>query len=256
MNIKTSCQKCVFSTTNGITQDGCYLGRIDKLLALGVEIVPAYNEDGEFYVLNNYLCTAARQRSWLENVSDPVEKVYEEIALHMESIIPICNANLSDIENTAKFLSEQTFKPGKAHFIVNQDGIPMDHLVKMLSKYNINFEVHMVANSRPLIFSTLNQIINNIKSSYYIELKLGQYFPPTVFEYVNKLINYDMVAFIAIDSQDYAHCVVTQTLAHKMSGGHNYYVDSLDIIKKKSIEEDNEKMIKIWEKDYNYILED
>lgn len=250
-NISTSCCNCVFSATKGITQNGCHLGRIDKLRQQGVKVTEAYDQDKEFYLLENYLCLAARQRSWLEKVEDPIEKVYDEIALKMESVIPIYETTMEDVEKTAKWLSEQTFKPGKAHFILNQDGIPIDHLIKMLNKYNILFEVNMVANPRPQIFQTLNNIVNEVNSSYYIELKTGKYFPPTIFEYVNKLLNYDLERFVAIQSYEHPHCTIIQTTAHKMLGGHNYYLDVIDKLNSKANEHKNEKYIKLWEEGYN-----
>ena len=62
--ITTSCQKCVFSVKEGKTQVVFELGKIDILIAQGVNVIEAEDlEENEFYVLEHG-CRTYREEIW------------------------------------------------------------------------------------------------------------------------------------------------------------------------------------------------
>ena len=73
--IKTSCKNCAFAIYEGKTQISCLHQRIEKF---GNDVVEAYDEDSEFYVINRF-CNYYRNRTWGYSESD-IEKTESESA--------------------------------------------------------------------------------------------------------------------------------------------------------------------------------
>lgn len=66
--IHTSCKNCVFAKYDGITQTDCLIGMLTKLKECnGAEILEVYDEDKEFYVINNKKCFGCKEPGYFTN---------------------------------------------------------------------------------------------------------------------------------------------------------------------------------------------
>ena len=72
--VQTSCKECLFAKYDGITQTDCLA---DRLKHFDGDIIEAYDEEKEFYVINR-TCTFIRPKSWNEGKSE-VEKARLEV---------------------------------------------------------------------------------------------------------------------------------------------------------------------------------
>ena len=63
----SSCKSCLFGTYNGKTQIGCKFHRIDKYPE---NVIEAYDEDREFYVLKGMMCRYKRTSNWQHTQED------------------------------------------------------------------------------------------------------------------------------------------------------------------------------------------
>lgn len=82
----TSCQNCTFAIydqTNK-TQTGCYFDRIEKFKKAGHEVIEAYNEQGEFYLIGQK-CNYNRDKK-PENWEEFVLKTVKEERIDITSI--------------------------------------------------------------------------------------------------------------------------------------------------------------------------
>lgn len=74
--IHTSCKECVFAVYEDKTQINCSMGMIEKYKAKNCEIIEAYDDDKEFYIINERKCINHRKASWFtqfENSEDSLE---------------------------------------------------------------------------------------------------------------------------------------------------------------------------------------
>jgi hypothetical protein len=62
--IHTNCKNCVFAVYNINTQTGCHLDYLNKYKNIGSEILEVYDENKEFYVINDKKCLGYRENSW------------------------------------------------------------------------------------------------------------------------------------------------------------------------------------------------
>lgn len=64
--IHTACKDCVFAKYEEKTQIGCTLDYISKYKQKNTEILEVYDEQKEFYVINNKKCIGYRENKWFE----------------------------------------------------------------------------------------------------------------------------------------------------------------------------------------------
>jgi len=122
--IHTPCKKCVFAKYDDKTQIGCELNYIDKFKELGSDILEVYDEDLEFYVINNKKCLGYRENSWfkklgLEDASIEEKKEHFLQNNHINYLLVIDSSSLSleDLEQIKISVLEVAYKPSKVIFI-------------------------------------------------------------------------------------------------------------------------------------------
>lgn len=110
-NIHTSCQNCVFGVyqENSKTQTDCEL---DLINLYGKDVLEAYNEDGEFYIINGRKCYFKRDLKWAGDLTsnELFKKVHDETKINYAAII-IGDNDLQDIKNTITSLLQQQLQP-------------------------------------------------------------------------------------------------------------------------------------------------
>ena len=65
-SIHTSCKDCVFAIYEDQTQTDCSMGMIEQYKAKNCEIIEAYDDDKEFYIINKRKCINHRKESWFK----------------------------------------------------------------------------------------------------------------------------------------------------------------------------------------------
>lgn len=64
--IHTACKQCVFAKYENKTQVDCYLDYISKFKDKNLNILEVYDEDKEFYVINDKRCIGYKNENWLK----------------------------------------------------------------------------------------------------------------------------------------------------------------------------------------------
>jgi len=112
----TPCKGCGFGVYDGKTQTGCELSMLDKLKEQDedVEILDAYDNDLEFFIVNNKYCHVKRGQDWIEQV--PEEKRLEQIEKELKyidyQVIIIADDDEANTQKTLDSVTEQTVAPG------------------------------------------------------------------------------------------------------------------------------------------------
>lgn len=126
--VHTSCKNCVFAVYDGNTQTDCHLRLIDKYKEKNAEIIEVYDDDKEFYVINNKRCVGYRLNDWfkqfdLENASieDKVNKFHETNKLNYLCVIDLKNLSENDFEDICKQFNILSIKPKKIIYLRRVD---------------------------------------------------------------------------------------------------------------------------------------
>lgn len=128
-SIHTPCKNCVFAQYEHKTQIGCHLDYINKYRSKNIEVLEAYDNDKEFYIINDKKCIGYRENSWFEkrnlsnlSLEEKIQRFKDNNYLHYLLII-----NLSKFNNTESLnqLSQQikalNIKPRKTILIRYQN---------------------------------------------------------------------------------------------------------------------------------------
>jgi hypothetical protein len=121
--VHTACKKCVFAIYEGITQTGCSLNYIEKYKKNNVDILDAYDEENEFYVVNKKKCIGYREPSYFNN-KEKVESVQEKIDYFYNNnhiqyllIINLYDFEKNSLDELAKQIKILDIQPEKIIFI-------------------------------------------------------------------------------------------------------------------------------------------
>lgn len=110
------CQNCIFVETEDNKQTGCQLNLLDHYYKQGC-LVEAFNENGEFYVINGRFCYFRRLRNWLMNhKKDIVGQIRKELYIpYMTFILMEDELNkeegINNLRVTIKNVLGQSYPP-------------------------------------------------------------------------------------------------------------------------------------------------
>lgn len=147
--VHTSCKSCVFAEYNGITQTDCKLHYIDKYRNKNIEILEAYDDSNEFFIINNKKCVGYRENPWfakygLENASieDKISKFKELNYLNYLLLIDLKVFNLEQLKNLKNQIDNCKIKPKKIIIVRYRDtksDFVYDNIKSIFSKFNEEF---------------------------------------------------------------------------------------------------------------------
>lgn len=80
--IHTPCKNCVFAQYEEKTQTGCHLNYLDIYRQHNIEILEAYDEYKEFYVVNDKKCIGYREPKWFAQFGDEADTLQKQIEMY------------------------------------------------------------------------------------------------------------------------------------------------------------------------------
>lgn len=124
-NLHTTCKKCCFAEYTENTQVGCSLGVIEKLRTTNPnDIVEVYDNDKEFFIINNRTCMYCRDHNWAAfHKNDDLEnKVRSQVQLKINYIIYYDATSTSEqLLDTLRSVNHQKL-PTKSVIVLNNSG--------------------------------------------------------------------------------------------------------------------------------------
>lgn len=151
--IKTSCQKCVFATHIDTTQIDCSMGRLNLF-----DYTEAYNDDGNFYVLDG-MCNFLRHEDW-NGGKVSLEKLHQETALSFTVVINAFHLDswaLKNIKVNYKYMDKVKFKiigpPNKNKNIVS-----------------LRDKLDCIATVSPYYNYAMHKVVSRQNTSYFVNL--------------------------------------------------------------------------------------
>ncbi len=236
--IHTACKDCIFVIPNTATQTGCSADvsgkdgglietALDTLRKNGVEILEAYDEKKEFYIVNGQKCLHKRTKKWLHNIAQKghnlhkkwIDIINKEIELKYQVII-VANNTIGDIKNTVDSITQQTLPPQHISIIRKQDNpIRPRTLVEMLQATGIKWRVENMIDQAIKINNHVDIIMDFKPHPYYMVVNAGFMVPSDTFRIISdKFISRELQCLALSPNKD-GNGFFTSHSVHKMCQG-------------------------------------
>jgi hypothetical protein len=147
-SIHTPCKDCIFAAYNGLTQTDCNLDYLSKYKNKHCEILEVYDNEKEFYVINDKKCLGYRDNRWIKKhnlehsgIEDKIKKFKETNRLQYIMMIDLKNFNKIKLNKLNAQIQQCSIQPEKIIFIRYQNDIndfTYENITQFLSSAKIN----------------------------------------------------------------------------------------------------------------------
>lgn len=221
--VHTPCKKCTFAQYDGITQTGCYINKLSQFDASNV--VECYDNEQEFYVINNKICLYYNTATNIDNLDDLYEKITKCIETKCHVII-IHKANYEDLEITLRSLHNQIIKPVLVTVICFDISTNRPQIIELLKQLNFAYWRIETALDPDLTKEDYIDIAydgtKNITYGFYAVFNSGFQVPTKFISDLNKFVNTDMRAFAMILPNKKGNGMIVPVSIHKVYNGNSH----------------------------------
>ena len=262
----TSCEDCVFSGYEKDTQTSCKLNRVDKFKDKGVEIMEAYNDEREFYVVKSF-CNSYRNKDWGDSHVDHELSVAKENQIRWNAIIIVGNgkAEAGDpekniapfhdlLEKTCISIKDQSIPPVAVIVSNNSDVLPFDIAHKaheMFDRTDISFYVSNIVETNFDDIQCVDDAFLKCKNGFYSVFKSGHVAKPNIIQSLNSALNEDLEKIAYVRGYDGINGTTAQAAIHKYLGG-NFSLSLEEKISKICEEDGSGNLIRDWEEIHEF----
>lgn len=242
--IHTACKKCVFAKYENNRQVGCEFNKIEEYKEAGVKVIPVYDEEKEFFVVDNRFCMFYRNREVMEQYSkDSWKKIVES-----QNVVPYHLIVFFEKDHTfqdlKKFLNNFS---GKQHnrpnlvTVVNkqyqeENSVAPTEILNLLNSYNFHlFSLKNVYNKeltdRELIDLAMDSAMK-YPYPWYIVFRSNFQVPESFMYEFNQAIFVKMKQICFTRPVDDLNGMIVSRIAHKKHSGNSFRINIEDKILK------------------------
>lgn len=209
MGVDTACKNCVFAEWKGYTQTGCELGIIKNARRAGVEVKECYDEEKEFYVISNRLCSFCRPVEWAQRRG--LEKGFyaaakSEINLRFSAVVVVDKEdNIKDIKKTVNSLEKQSLKPQTVVVIIhrNHPTVKIEKLNEFMMKKRFNYwKVQGLLDNSKINRLAVDMVLSFKVQPYASVFRAGNHITKKFFETISKNVNEKFFQFAMITNEE------------------------------------------------------
>lgn len=216
--IHTACKGCFFAEAAGKTQTGCSLGRLDLFRAAGVEVVEAYDESGEFFVVNGRVCAAKRSAEWAARHQDPAESARREIRLKAAAVVVVDEGD--SVDDASARLGEMAswpHLPVEVVLVNNSKGVKTSslHAAAASAVWPFDWRLTDVAGKPAPFWMALGEGVAQVRrSGYYLCVMASSHVRGGLLEAADRLVNDRLGRFCVLYGQDDWHGLLASVRFH------------------------------------------
>ena len=220
--VNTICKNCIFAKYDGITQVDCKLDKIQTYKKHGINVKEAYDEDKEFFVLENKRCMFERSKNWKhykEDTAKQLDIINKEIFPYGVIIINTCD-NLSKISDTLNSVYSQELLP-KYIGIINLYGVKhyIDELIDIFKSHDVPWKLENITNPQIPDYRLVDLIIDFKSIPYYSIFYSGFKIPTNTFSTIrDKIVNENLTFGALLANSNKQGWTIPYTI-YKMYGG-------------------------------------
>jgi hypothetical protein len=206
-NLHTVCKNCIYAIYNeeNKSQIGCEFDRIEKLKKNGIKVIESYDDEKEFFVLDNHACMSYREKDFLNNVSlEEAKKITrKQMSPRIAAVINVVDDNKENLKNIIKNISDQTIKFSEVIFCTNKTTKPSD-IISILNELKCTFKwnIKQILDDYWLGSKSINVSVQKSKSTYFSLFDSNFNIPNKFVEEIDKAICDDLKRFIILEPID------------------------------------------------------
>lgn len=258
---KTHCFGCVFQHVEMVTQEdgtdfaeqvGCLTGRLEQYKDNGAEIEEACNEEQNYYVINNKVCSMYRTKDWAAkqktvSVTEWEKLAEEEIVRRLVDVVVLADRwhDHDMLDNFLTTLDNQVWgHPAKVHLVLFDAGgcVPSDY-IKLLSKYSFKWKFHHIVDLTMSYGDMINRVGDKCDSLYYAvfdpDFSLPTDFVKRLFDRTYKQLK----AFSVAEPIGIYSGLIVQSKAHRVVQGNGHEKSAETKIKELAEEQEAPHMV-------------
>lgn len=182
--IHTPCKKCVFATYENNTQTSCFLNLLDKFKNNNIEILEAYDEEKEFYIINDKKCVGYREEKYFESrklnektLQDKADYVLDKLKLNYSITINIQNFTARQLTNISSQISQLSIKPTNLYVIrykQDREKYSYNFIENFISKCKIpKWKIKTILDDKEEYINVLHNVVNENKTTKFM-LSIGE----------------------------------------------------------------------------------
>lgn len=216
--INTSCVDCCFAKFIGDKQTGCEIGRIEKYKESSVNVIEAYDDEKEFFVLETF-CNCHRNEFWKESgiyhrpfYKNPIDRVRDENKIRCGfNVLVNKKSSFDELKTTLESISDQENITPSYIIVTNCSDIDRSDIVGVLHEIFDDkdspekgvkfFYVHLMEEN-PTDSRCLDVSFSRAKNGYYALFKAGSKVPKNYLSKINHAINEELMRFVALEPED------------------------------------------------------
>lgn len=213
--VHTPCKKCVFAVYDNITQTDCSLGYINKYKVKGADILEAYDEEKEFYIVNSKKCVGYREDKWFEQfnlnnapLKDKVEKYNSLNKLSYIAVVNLQSLNHDQLDDICKQLAECEFQPKKLVLVRYRDdqlSFGYDIIESSIKKHSLScvWRIQTMLDNTIIYENVVHNLVQHDKSGRFA-LSVSEYTTDIqhIINSVNNTVHKELDSFIIGGNQN------------------------------------------------------
>lgn len=235
----TTCKDCIFAKYKNITQTKCTLGRIEEYKKHGIQVIEAYDEEKEFFVIKNKICMFKRLDDWThknKSKNEQIKIIKDKIFPYMVIIINEHN-DVSKVIKTLKSVYKQKFLP-KYISVINKCETAFNKnndkkIIELFKANTIPWKLEGMTDPNIPEHKLEDYVVDFRPSYYYSVFYSGFEVPPTMFlKLRNKIIDENLQFSVILPNSQKQGRVVS-TLVYKIYNGNKHNKSLVDKLKEK-----------------------
>jgi hypothetical protein len=197
--IHTPCKDCVFAVYDGNTQISCLTGSLERYKNSGIEVLEAYDDTKEFFILNKKKCLSYRDNKWLQkqessDLLKACEVVLKENEIKYIAVLYIEeDTDLDQFTKILDCLQSQSIKP-KGLMVIQEKykkyKISVKDITPLLNKTGIHWRLQNFIDESMTKDRRIQSIIKSAPlDRFYFLIYPSQYVFDNYIEKISKYIN-------------------------------------------------------------------
>lgn len=230
--IHTPCKNCVFAVYENNTQNDCAIKYIDKYKDNNIEILEAYDNEKEFYIINGKKCIGYRENKWFKqfnledsSLEDKIAKYHETNQLDFLIIIDLKSLSVEQLDDIFKQISLSDIQPKKLILIRYSDNelrFPYATIENLLKEYKVSYTWRIQTILDPSL--SYEQILHNVislNSKYRFIVSVTQHNSDIskIIKDTNKIVHHDLDQFDVISNKTH-DCIIFSSIIYRFESFH------------------------------------
>lgn len=212
-SIHTPCKKCVFAKYDGITQTDCHISYLSKYRESNIEILEAYDDEKEFYIINDKKCVGYREDKWFDqfdltdtSIETKIKTYFDNNKLHYLMVVNLKNFTIDLLNDLFTDLAKTKVPPQKIILVRYRDpslSFNYDKIESIIKQHNISYPWRiqtMLDDSISYEEVLHNATAINTKYRFIVSVSEPTENISSIIDHANKVVHTDLNQFVVISN--------------------------------------------------------